>query len=86
MKRSKLAVAALLMGIVSFINLLGIEKGVIAIVIGWMALQEVKKEPETGGKSLAWAGIVLGILSIGLIITVSVIMGPQIMHFFKRLR
>ncbi|HEX2952902.1 MAG TPA: DUF4190 domain-containing protein [Bacillota bacterium] len=86
MKRSKLAIAALLMGIVSFVNLLGLEKGVMAIVIGWMALQEAKKEPDTGGKSLAWAGIVLGIASIGLIITISVIMGPKIIHFFKNLR
>lgn len=86
MRKSRLAIVALLMGIVSFINLLGLEKGIMAIIIGWLALQEVNEQPGSTGKRLAWAGIILGITSIGLIIIIGVTMGPKIMHFFNNLR
>jgi hypothetical protein len=39
--------------------------GVVALVLGWMALQQIKKSPETtGGKPLAIIGVITGSLTI----------------------
>jgi hypothetical protein len=41
--------------------------GLLAIVLGWMALSEIKKNPQTvGGRTQAMTGIVTG--SIGLVV------------------
>lgn len=38
-RREGLATSALAMGLISFINLLGVEKGLLALVLGLLALQ-----------------------------------------------
>ena len=86
MKRNKLAIAALVMGIVSFINLLGLEKGLMAIIIGWMAIRELKVEPSRGGKGMAWAGVILGALSMAAVIFLVIWKGPQFLQDLKNLQ
>jgi hypothetical protein len=85
MKRSNLAFIALLMGIASFINLLGLEKGLIAIVAGVLAIRELRKAPELSGKSMAWAGAILGALSIVTIVFFMILKGPQLLEYLKSL-
>jgi hypothetical protein len=85
MKRNRLAIVALLLGIMSFINLFGLEKGIMAIVAGWMAILEIKEEPSFKGKGMAWAGIVLGAFSITMITLLVIWKGPQIFEFLKNL-
>jgi len=56
------ATAALLVGIISYIQLLGIERAVLAIVFAWLAL---RREPEPLlEKRRLWAkvGLVLGLI------------------------
>ncbi|HYP28531.1 MAG TPA: hypothetical protein VE262_17590 [Blastocatellia bacterium] len=64
------ATAALILGIASFINFLGMEKGVLAIVFAWLALRS-KPAPELRDRRV-WgkAGMILGALQIVLIVTV----------------
>jgi uncharacterized membrane protein len=85
MKRTKLAVVALLLGISSFINLFGLEKGIMAIIAGALAIRELTETRQTGGKVMAWLGIVLGALSMVTVIFILLWKGPQLLEYFKRL-
>src|SRR4030095_3757996 len=61
------ATAALMLGIASFINLLGMEKAILAIIFARLALKS--DPPPTLVKHREWghAGLVLGILQVVLI-------------------
>ncbi len=60
---SEFAIAALTLGILSFVQLAGFEKGIAAIVFGILSLKRIATpESNTRGESLAAAGIVLGIV------------------------
>jgi len=62
---SKFAIIGLVLGIISFFNVLGIEKGVAAIVFSVLGLMEIKKSENTiKGKGMAVTGIVLGAVMI----------------------
>lgn len=61
--KSGLAIASLILGLVSFIPMLGVILGIIAIVLGSIALRKINKFG-LGGKRLAIAGIILGLLGI----------------------
>lgn len=80
--KSKVAVASLIVGAVCFLNLLGIEKALAAIALGWMGLNEVKAE-EKSGKGFAYAGITLGCLYILTIAVLLIFWGPQFMEHIK---
>lgn len=58
---------------------LGPLPGVAAVVLGWMALSQIKNSPQTtGGKPLAIVGIVTGSLTIvfyGLLVVLFVLGG-----------
>ena len=58
------ATASLIMGIACFVNLLGLEKAILAILFGWLALRS-KPEPVLK-EHRVWAkvGIVFGILPL----------------------
>src|SRR5678816_3749077 len=54
------ATASLILGICSYVNLLGLEKPILAIVFGWLALR-TKPEPQlTEHRGWAKAGVTLG--------------------------
>jgi hypothetical protein len=59
-----LAVASLVTGLLGLaLSCFGPLPGMAAIVLGWMALAQIKKSPETaGGKPLAITGVVTGSL------------------------
>ena len=56
--RSGLAIAAGYAGLLSFIPGVGIA----AIVLGVLALRDIKAHPEKHGAGRAWTGIILGVL------------------------
>ncbi|MCE5300288.1 MAG: DUF4190 domain-containing protein [Spirochaetia bacterium] len=83
--KSKTAIAALVVGIVCFLNLLGTEKAMAAIIIGWMGLQEIKQEEKTG-KGLAIAGIILGIVYIITVAVLLIVWGPQFFEHLQKMK
>lgn len=62
-QKSGLATASLILGLVSFIPLVGVLLGILAIIIGIVGLNNIKKMG-LGGKKMATAGIILGVLGI----------------------
>lgn len=56
---NELALAAITLGILSFVQLFGLEKSIAAIVFGILAIRRARKEPEQKGKPLAILGIAL---------------------------
>ena len=73
------ATASLVLGICCFVNLLGLEKPILAIVFGWLALRE-RPEPELREHRIwAKAGVVLGTIIL-IVVPVIIILN------FDRLR
>jgi hypothetical protein len=56
------ATASLLLGIASFVNLLSLEKALLAIVFAWLALKRSPPPALTERRSWAWFGLTLGLL------------------------
>ena len=54
------ATASLILGIVSFVNLLGLEKPILAIIFGWLALRTKPAPQLTEHRVWAKTGVVLG--------------------------
>jgi len=59
---NELAIASLTIGILSFIQLFGLERSITAIVFGALALRRIKQDETQRGKKIAIAGIILGII------------------------
>ena len=58
------ATASLILGICSFVNLLGLEKPILAIVFAWLALRTTPAPVLKAHRMWAKAGLVLGILPL----------------------
>ena len=87
--RKGLAVASLVLGIISIPTLgLFVVGAITAIVLGVIALGRIKKEPAThGGKGMAIGGIVTGAVSLlltAVFVIVSAIMAPMMIHGLER--
>jgi len=54
------ATASLILGICSYVNLLGLEKPILAIIFGWLALRTKPGPPLNEHRSWAKAGVTLG--------------------------
>ena len=83
---SEFAVAALVMGIVSFINLSGLEKPIAALVFGALALRRIAANPDIKGKKLAIWGISLAAIAIVVIIVYLILFVPQILQQLKQIK
>jgi uncharacterized membrane protein YvbJ len=62
-KTNGLAIAALVLGIASFLPPLAICS-IPAIIIGAIALNQIKKEPALEGKGMAMAGLICGSIAV----------------------
>jgi hypothetical protein len=79
------ATAALMLGIGSFINLLGMEKAILAIIFARLAL---KSEPPPALKNRrGWgqAGLILGVLQVVVISALIIIFRNELQHGFELL-
>lgn len=75
---SEFAIASLVMGIVSFVHLFSLEKPVIAIVFGILAMRRMGKNNKLEGRKLAVSGIILGAISFILILGLTIKYFPQL--------
>ena len=78
MRKYPLACTSAILGVLSFVHLFGIEKAVIAIILGGLGLREVLPGFEKG-KKYAYAGIILGSLYIVVLAVITVHKGPAIL-------
>lgn len=62
--KNKFAIVSLILGAVSFLQLFGAEKAILAIIFGILALKEIKSTPQVSGKNLAIIGIILSMIYI----------------------
>lgn len=82
---SEFAIASLVIAILSFVNLAGLEKAIVAIVFGVLALRKIE-DTQLKSKKLANAGIILGIISTLLTITFIIKFYPKIQQRLKQIQ
>ena len=77
------ATASLILGIVSFVNLLGLEKPILAIIFGWLALR-AKPEPQlTQHRVWAKTGVVLGTIVLIVVPTLIILNFHRLQEFIE---
>ncbi|MEP6636298.1 MAG: hypothetical protein ABJB97_06195 [Acidobacteriota bacterium] len=69
-QRYAYATAALILGIACFVNLVGLEKAILAIVFGWLALKTTPLPALRERRMWAKTGIVLGSLLLIVVPTI----------------
>jgi len=75
---NEFAIASLIVGIFSFIRIFNVEKGLIAVAFGILALKRIKENSQLQGKNFAIAGIILGIVSAIATIVITIKFMPQL--------
>ena len=81
---SKLAIAALVCGCLSFFC--SFLASIPAIILGHLALGEISRKPGLQGRGMALTGAILGYVVTGLIVAVGIFlsaMGPKVADIFK---
>ena len=77
------ATASLILGIFSFVNLLGLEKPILAIIFGWLALR-MKPAPQlTEHRVWAKAGVVLGSIVLIVVPTLIILNLDRLREFIE---
>ncbi len=82
---NEFAIASLIMGIFSFVRIFNVEKGLIAVVFGILALGKIRKNGQLQGKNFAVIGIALGILSTVATIIITIKFMPQLMQMQQQM-
>ena len=75
------ATAALLLGITSYIQLLGIERAILAIIFAWLALRSSPQPRLDDRRRWAKAGLILGLIQLIIVPTVVILK----FEFFREL-
>ena len=83
---SEFAIASLAIAAISFINFAGMEKAILAIVFGTLALKRMKKDDNLSGVKFARAGIILGVLSILITINLIIKYYPKIKQMVDQMQ
>ena len=86
MRRSEFAVASLVVGIVSFVQLFNIEKPIVAVIFGILALKRITRDNQLGGKKLALAGIILGVIGIVATTVFTAMVWPQLQQMGQKVQ
>ena len=73
------ATASLILGITCFVNLIGLEKAILAIVFAWLALKSHPAPTLKDRRTWAKAGLAMGIV-------VLIVMPTLLIVFFDRIR
>lgn len=75
------ATASLILGIFSFVNLLGLEKPILAIIFGWLALRALPGPQLTQHRVWAKTGVVLGTIVLIVVPTVIILNLHRLQEF-----
>ena len=77
------ATASLILGICCFINLLGLEKPILAIVFGWLALRQKPGPPLKDHRVWAKTGVVLGTIVLIVVPTLIILNFDRLREFVE---
>ena len=77
------ATISLILGIFSFVNLLGLEKPILAIIFGWLALRTTPAPPLTEHRGWAKAGVVLGTIILIVVPVLIILNFNQLREFVQ---
>ncbi len=77
------ATASLILGICSFVNLLGLEKPILAIIFGWLALRTKPAPSLTEHRGWAKAGVVLGTIILIVVPVLIILNFNQLREFVQ---
>ena len=77
------ATASLILGIFSFVNLLGLEKPILAIIFGWLALRTRPAPQLTEHRVWANAGVVLGSIVLIVVPTLIILNLDRLREFIE---
>ena len=77
------ATASLVLGIVSFVNLLGLEKPILAIIFGWLALRATPEPQLTQHRVWAKTGVVLGTIVLIVVPTLIILNFHRLQEFIE---
>ena len=77
------ATASLILGIVSFVNLLGLEKPILAIVFGWLALRANPQPLLKDHRVWAKTGVVLGTIVLIVVPTLIILNFHRLQEFIQ---
>ena len=84
--KSKLAVASFVLGLVSFVQLFGLEKAVLAIIFGAISLKEITDGQQLNGKKYAYAAIILGSVYILVLFVTMLVKGQEMVKLLGKMR
>ena len=79
------ATVTLVLGAASFVNLLGIEKGILAIVFGMLALKAAPGPALVERRTWANLGVAFGVVQIALVIAVIVLNFDKLLELIRLL-
>jgi len=79
------ATVALVLGIACFVNLLGMEKAILAIIFGRLALKSDPPPALKQHREWGQAGLVLGVLQVVLIVTLIIIFRNELQGALNQL-
>ena len=77
------ATVSLVLGIFCFVNLLGLEKPILAIIFGWLALRSVPEPKLTQHRMWAKVGVVLGSIVLILLPVLIIINFDRLREFVE---
>lgn len=77
------ATVSLVLGVFSFVNLLGLEKPILAIVFGWLALRAVPEPKLNQHRAWAQVGMFLGAVILVLVPTLIIIFYDRLREFIE---
>src|ERR1700741_860912 len=77
------ATASLILGIFSFVNLLGLEKPILAIIFGWLALRANPAPQLTEHRVWAKAGVTLGAIILIVVPTLVILNFDRLREFVE---
>jgi hypothetical protein len=77
------ATVSLVLGIFCFVNLLGLEKPILAIIFGWLALRSVPEPRLTQHRIWAKVGVVLGTIVLILLPVLIIINFDRLREFVQ---
>ncbi len=75
------AVMALVVAILSFIHVAGIEKALVSIIFGFVALNKIQLNKQLGGRKIAIGAITIGIVYIVFATFALIYMFPRMQKF-----